>query len=393
MSAAVHGAITGDPTPGRDGCGHHARVLFGPSTRRFGPDRRDGEGRSIGPTTCHRRRGRHLDDRGLGPARGVGGHRGDRRRRRRPPPVVPDRRGVPRRPGGGDPEVAGSGAVRDDDLFWPEDGPGSARDQHQWTTEFPFPGSGTLNRLCVHPSIVDFAERALGTADIRHLPDPRHRLLLGPHQLRAAHAHRPEPLVAPSGQSTAPWWNLEGFLYLSDVTEADNPTRVVSMPRLGPRGGADPDRDAGRRPGALRGRAPGHRSTGVVPGLPVRRLPPRGARSAARSGPASCWPWPSSAPGRTGSATTRRSRTRPTGDGPRSPSTRRRGSSSSSASPSRSPDLERIAPRPDRHPLPETRSRSVARCAGVGSGGPTDLTRRAARSAPVPHYWGLRSAT
>ena len=32
---------------------------------------------------------------------------------------------------------------------------------------FPFPGSGALNRVCVHPSIVDFAERALGNEDIR----------------------------------------------------------------------------------------------------------------------------------------------------------------------------------------------------------------------------------
>ena len=27
----------------------------------------------------------------------------------------------------------------------------------------------------------------------------------------------------------APWWNVQGFLYLSDVTDADNPTRVVSV--------------------------------------------------------------------------------------------------------------------------------------------------------------------
>ena len=35
------------------------------------------------------------------------------------------------------------------------------------TTPSRFRASGALNRLCVHPSVVDFAERALGTPDIR----------------------------------------------------------------------------------------------------------------------------------------------------------------------------------------------------------------------------------
>src|SRR5690242_14829583 len=34
-------------------------------------------------------------------------------------------------------------------------------EQHRWAQEFPFMGSGALNRLFVHPSIVDFVERAL----------------------------------------------------------------------------------------------------------------------------------------------------------------------------------------------------------------------------------------
>jgi hypothetical protein len=32
----------------------------------------------------------------------------------------------------------------------------------------------------------------------------------------------------PAG-SESPWWNLEGFLYLSDISDADNPTRLVSV--------------------------------------------------------------------------------------------------------------------------------------------------------------------
>ena len=29
--------------------------------------------------------------------------------------------------------------------------------------------------------------------------------------------------------SELPWWNLQGFLYLSDISDADNPTRLVSV--------------------------------------------------------------------------------------------------------------------------------------------------------------------
>ena len=46
-------------------------------------------------------------------------------------------------------------------------GPGFRPEQHRWRSEFPLPGSGALNRLCVHPAIVDFMERALETRDLR----------------------------------------------------------------------------------------------------------------------------------------------------------------------------------------------------------------------------------
>ena len=63
----------------------------------------------------------------------------------------------------------GSGGRRDrpEPYVWPEDGPGFRPEQHRWQAQFPFPGSGALNRLCVYPTIVDFAERALQSADIR----------------------------------------------------------------------------------------------------------------------------------------------------------------------------------------------------------------------------------
>src|ERR1700722_9773839 len=54
-----------------------------------------------------------------------------------------------------------------DEFPWPAEGPGFRHDQHRWQGEFPFPGNGSLNRLLVHPSIVDFARRALDTTDLR----------------------------------------------------------------------------------------------------------------------------------------------------------------------------------------------------------------------------------
>ena len=55
----------------------------------------------------------------------------------------------------------------DEPYVWPPDGPGFRPEQHRWSSEFPFPGTGALNRLLVHPAIVDFAERALQTTDLR----------------------------------------------------------------------------------------------------------------------------------------------------------------------------------------------------------------------------------
>src|SRR3984957_6311945 len=39
-------------------------------------------------------------------------------------------------------------------FVWPEEGPGFRPEQQRWSATFPFPGSA-LNRLCVHPSIID----------------------------------------------------------------------------------------------------------------------------------------------------------------------------------------------------------------------------------------------
>ncbi len=115
-----------------------------------------------------------------------------------------------------------------DDLRWPEDGPGFRADQHVWVTEFPFSGSGILNRLCVHPSVVDFVERALDTRDVRLYQSHATASYSGlVNYEQPMHMDRNHSWLPPS--HAAPWWNLEGFLYLTDVTDADNPTRVVSV--------------------------------------------------------------------------------------------------------------------------------------------------------------------
>jgi hypothetical protein len=77
--------------------------------------------------------------------------------------------------------------------------------------------------------VVDFAERALGSEDIRLYQSHATAAYAGltnyeqPMHIDRNHSWLPSV-------NSSPWRNLEGFLYLSDVTEADNPTRVVSLP-------------------------------------------------------------------------------------------------------------------------------------------------------------------
>jgi len=118
------------------------------------------------------------------------------------------------------------------EFEWPAEGPGFRPEQQRWMGSFPFPGSGALNRLCVHRSIVDFAERALGSTDIRLYQAHASAKYSGlTNYEQPMHTDRNHSWL-PAGHA-APWWNLEGFLYLSDVTEDDNPTRLVSVRETG----------------------------------------------------------------------------------------------------------------------------------------------------------------
>lgn len=114
------------------------------------------------------------------------------------------------------------------DYEWPEDGPGFRSEQQQWAGTFPFEGSGSLNRLCVHPSLIDFAERALGAGDIRLYQAQASAKYAGlTNYEQPMHTDRNHSWLPAAGQ--APWWNLTGFLYLTDVTPDENPTRLVSV--------------------------------------------------------------------------------------------------------------------------------------------------------------------
>ncbi len=120
--------------------------------------------------------------------------------------------------------------VKPKEVFvWPEDGPGFRPDQQRWSGAFPFPGTGALNRMCVHPSIVDFAERALDNTDIRLYQAHASAKYAGvTNYEQPMHIDRNHSWLPPGSES--PWWNLEGFLYLTDVTADDNPTRLVTVP-------------------------------------------------------------------------------------------------------------------------------------------------------------------
>lgn len=115
-----------------------------------------------------------------------------------------------------------------EEYAWPEDGPGFRSEQQRWMGAFPFEGSGTLSRMCVHPSVVDFAERALESRDLRLYQAHATAKYAGlTNYEQPMHTDRNHSWLPAVGRP--PWWNLTGFLYLTDVTEAENPTRVVSV--------------------------------------------------------------------------------------------------------------------------------------------------------------------
>ncbi len=75
---------------------------------------------------------------------------------------------------------------------------------------------------------MDFAERALDNTDIRLYQAHASAKYAGvTNYEQPMHIDRNHSWLPPGSES--PWWNLEGFLYLTDVTENDNPTRLVTV--------------------------------------------------------------------------------------------------------------------------------------------------------------------
>jgi hypothetical protein len=117
---------------------------------------------------------------------------------------------------------------RNDGFVWPAEGPGFRHDQHLWQSFFPFPGTGAINRLVVHPGIVDFVERALGSVDLRVYQTGLSAKYTGiTNYEQPMHTDRNHSWLPPVAE--APWWHVEGFLYLSDVSATANPTHLVSV--------------------------------------------------------------------------------------------------------------------------------------------------------------------
>jgi hypothetical protein len=122
----------------------------------------------------------------------------------------------------------GHPAERPEAYTWPETGPGFRPEQHRWQAFFPFPGSGALNRLCVHPAIVDFAERALQSKDLRLYQAHASAKYAGETNYeQPMHTDRNHSWLP--ARNVAPWWHLETFLYLSDVNEGNAPTHLVPL--------------------------------------------------------------------------------------------------------------------------------------------------------------------
>jgi len=101
-----------------------------------------------------------------------------------------------------------------------------AGDQFAGVEEFPY-RSWDLNRLAVHPDLVDAAERFLGTREL-HL----YKIELWAKYSGAADYDQPlhrdygsHSLVVP--RLDGAYRQMTTFLYLSDVTEEDGPTRIV----------------------------------------------------------------------------------------------------------------------------------------------------------------------
>ena len=182
------------------------------------------------------------------------------------------------------------------DYAWPEEVPGSGVSSRRWMGAFPFDGSGVLNRLCVHPSLIDFAERAIQSTDLRLYQAHASAKYSGlTNYEQPMHTDRNHSWLPAVGK--APWWNLTGFLYLTDVTEDREPHQTGYGAGLG--------RDRLSLPGDPASRwtpscmpLSGQRPGSVVLTSPTGRMYGTAVpRSKHRKQPVSTWDWRSGTAG------------------------------------------------------------------------------------------------
>lgn len=116
-------------------------------------------------------------------------------------------------------------------------------DQFLGHTMFPYP-SARLNRLNVHPNVVDFARRSIGDDDLRIYQARIWGKYTGVvNYEQPFHQDRNHNIVP--DRLEPGWWNLEGFLYLSDVDDGVAPTEVLGAGPTPP--DIEPTSAAGRR--------------------------------------------------------------------------------------------------------------------------------------------------
>ncbi len=174
--------------------------------------------------------------------------------------------------------------------------PGSVGAQHRWIGLVPLPGSGRPQPPLRPPFHRRLRRACARDADIRLYGAHANAKYSGvTNYEQPMHIDRNHSWL-PAG-TEAPWWNLQSFLYLCDVGETDNPTRLVSvrdsthvrawMPVV------MPDKDPALYSAEQRASGGGARTSSTGPtcstGGPVhlgalRPLPPRACLQACRAG-------------------------------------------------------------------------------------------------------------
>ena len=108
---------------------------------------------------------------------------------------------------------------------------------------FPY-DSYLLNRLQIHPNVVDFAKKAMGDEDIRLYQARIWGKYTGVTNYEQPFHQDRNHTIVPDRVEPG-WWNMLGFLYLSDVEEGVGPTQILSIGDSPP--GANPQSATGRR--------------------------------------------------------------------------------------------------------------------------------------------------